>query len=103
MLLFTLILGHPTCSVTCAMQSKKQSLMKSQDHIQEYSRALVFRGLCDMATQDMIREGDGDALNRDWRLYNIEFQEKHRNYFPIACTLFAGKDLVKSYLNHLDS
>jgi hypothetical protein len=65
-----------------------------QDHVQEYTRVVAFHGLCDMARMDPIREGDGVALNRDWRAAMLEFHNRnHTNYFAISCALLAGEFL----------
>jgi hypothetical protein len=61
------------------------------DHVQEYTKAVGFRGLIEMCHRDMIREGDGAALNRDWRLMMVDFNNfNHSNYFTISTQLFAG-------------
>ena len=79
-----------TCSVTCG------KALADQDHIQEYTRAMAFHGLSDMVVKDAIREGDGEYVNIDWRLRMVDMHaNKHTQYLPIACNMFAGKFLLK--------
>lgn len=41
---------------------------KETDHVLEYTKALVFIGLFDMVTRANVRDGDGKAMIRMWRL-----------------------------------
>lgn len=90
----------PACSEACfAMLPKKLAEKSKRDYVQEYSRALAFRGLLDMATRAMIRNGDGPALNREWRLMMVEFHNyNHHNYFVIGHSLLASKILKHKIL-----
>ncbi|KAL3878532.1 hypothetical protein ACJMK2_030872 [Sinanodonta woodiana] len=50
-----------------------QYYKSNQDHIFEYSKALLWRGLGEMARHDAIREGDGDRIISNWRHDMIVF------------------------------
>jgi len=68
-----------------------------EDPLDHQTRPLVFSGLCDIAHRDMIREGDGIVLNRDWRLRMLEFANNHSNYFAISNKLLAGMNGALNY------
>jgi len=68
---------------------------KSHDYVQSYSKTLGFLGLVDMVNRDIVREGDGEALNSEWRLAMPEFANKnHTKYFVIGHDLLAGKKII---------
>ena len=51
-----------------------------------------FRGLVDMAARDAIREGDGDALDAEWRCCMVEYHSlRHIKYFRCGHQLLAGE------------
>ena len=54
----------------------------NDDHIWQYSKAMLFRGLGERVRYDAIRENDGDRIISHWRFDMIDFFEKHHpKYF----------------------
>ncbi|KAL3879135.1 hypothetical protein ACJMK2_031446, partial [Sinanodonta woodiana] len=56
--------GESFCSGQCEVMSTKSTkdYKSNQDHIFENSKALLWRGIGEMACHDAIREGDGDRI-----------------------------------------
>ncbi|KAL3831299.1 hypothetical protein ACJMK2_023069 [Sinanodonta woodiana] len=61
--------GEWFCSGQCEVMSTKSTndYKSNQDHIFEYSKALLWRGLGEMAPHDAISEGDRDRIINHWR------------------------------------
>ena len=76
------------CSNACRHIEGREDLY---DGVQAYVKAVGLRGLIDLCTRDMIREGDGPAINTDWRLSMADFiMHNHTNYFSIGHNILAG-------------
>ena len=77
--------GDFYCSTECSEASKQYKgviLQTSDDHVFEYSRAMLYRGLGERARYDAIRENDGDRIMSHWRFDMVEFFEMHHpKYF----------------------
>lgn len=77
------------CSQECRDKSKAG---KSHDHIQAYSQTLGYMGLVDMVNRDIIREGDGEALDSEWRLAMPELWNKnHKKYVILGHNILTGR------------
>ncbi|XP_038045915.1 uncharacterized protein LOC119720342 isoform X2 [Patiria miniata] len=76
----------------CSLACKRLGLKKSKsDGVQEYSRALLYEGLCHLAFRDAVREGDGPAILSHWRINTLQFwNSKHLKYFILAHNMLAG-------------
>jgi len=76
------------CSNACRAGTPGE---KTHDHVQAYSKALGFQGLVDLVNRDIVREGDGEALNSEWRAAMPQFSNKnHTNYFVLGHNLLTG-------------
>ena len=61
------------------------------DYVQNYSKALLFRGLYDMVMEDAVKEADGDAMMQLWRINLLDFwSNKHPKYLIQATRLLTG-------------
>jgi hypothetical protein len=77
------------CSKECRVSA---GIEEQHDYVLEYSKTLGYRGLTEMVHRDIVREGDGMALNREWRLHMADFHNyNHPRYFVIGHFLLAGK------------
>ncbi|XP_038045923.1 uncharacterized protein LOC119720343 [Patiria miniata] len=76
----------------CSLACKRLGLNKSKsDGVQEYSKALLYEGLCHLAFRDAVREGDGPAILSHWRINTLQFwNNKHLKYFILAHNMLAG-------------
>lgn len=74
------------CSRICSEQGGQ-----TQDHVRNYSLAVTWYGLLDLAHRDMIREADGLAMMSMWR-FNIPrfWSGHHYKYMIIAHRLLIG-------------
>ena len=63
------------------------------DHVQQYSRALLFRGLLHMLDKEFERENDGEEMMRMWKLNMLDFWRNHHNKY-----LILGHRLLSSKL-----
>ncbi|XP_038045920.1 uncharacterized protein LOC119720342 isoform X4 [Patiria miniata] len=76
------------CSPACKRLGRNQS---KSDGVQEYSKALLYEGLCHLAFRDAVREGDGPAILSHWRINTLQFwNSKHLKYFILAHNMLAG-------------
>ena len=74
------------CSIECSQASQKKKRVvvfhATNDHVFQYSRAMLFRGLGERARYDAIRENDGDRIISHWRSDMIDFYNmQHPKYF----------------------
>ena len=68
-----------------------RSVHERQDHTFNYSCALLYEGLKDLATRDMVRENDGVGMVTSWRILMPQFWENnHFKYLIIAHKLLSG-------------
>ncbi|XP_038046083.1 uncharacterized protein LOC119720481 [Patiria miniata] len=76
----------------CSPECEQRGLDKSaSDGVQEYSRALLFEGLCHLAFRDAVWEGDGPAILSHWRINTLQFwNNSHLKYFNLAHNMLAG-------------
>ena len=75
------------CSDQCALEEE------SDDGVLEYSKGLLWQGLQHLANRDAVREGDGPALLKFWRLNMPQFwQNGHPKYFILGHWLLASKE-----------
>ncbi|XP_078141846.1 uncharacterized protein LOC144539769 [Centroberyx gerrardi] len=73
------------CSESCLHGAEHE------DHVQNYSKAMIWEGLQHLARRDAVQEGDGEAMTEFWKLNMIQFWDrKHPNYFTIAFRMLAG-------------
>lgn len=64
--------------------------MYVDDEVLVHSKALLWRGLNHLARRNAIREGDGPAMARHWRVDMPEFwTHNHYNYLIIRHKLLA--------------
>ncbi|XP_038046724.1 uncharacterized protein LOC119720930 [Patiria miniata] len=76
------------CSPAC---KRLASFKPKGDRVHEYSRALLYEGLCHLAFRDAVREGDGPAILSHWRINTLQFwNNKHLKYFILAHNMLAG-------------
>lgn len=81
-----LISGDWYCSEECHLGEE------DDDHVQQYSLAVLWHGLNAMANRDAVREGDGPAMLVSWRINMLQFWEKHHPKYLILChQLLASK------------
>ncbi|KAL3889910.1 hypothetical protein ACJMK2_002229 [Sinanodonta woodiana] len=96
--------GEWFCSGQCEVMSTESTkdYKSNQDHIFEYSKALLWRGLGEMACHDAIREGDGDRIVSHWRHDMIEFfYQHHPKYFVCGYNLLSALNGgMSSHLAH---
>ena len=73
-------------------REKKQNREKlSKDWVFEYTKALLWRGLGEMARHDTLRENDGPRIIMHWRFDIIEFlTHNHTKYFVFAFRLLTS-------------
>ncbi|XP_003729577.2 uncharacterized protein LOC586013 isoform X1 [Strongylocentrotus purpuratus] len=74
------------CSIECSQASQKKKRVfvfhATDDHVFQYSRAMLFRGLGERARYDAIRENDGDRIISHWRFDMVDFYNmQHPKYF----------------------
>ena len=61
-------------------------------HKLEYSCSVVWLGLNDMARRDTVREADGEAIMRHWKLDMPQYWTyNHNKYLIIGHRMLAGK------------
>ncbi|XP_066264517.1 uncharacterized protein [Branchiostoma lanceolatum] len=73
------------CSSDCLQGAK------DEDSVQNYSRALLWEGLCHLVRRDTVREGDGMAMVDTWKLDMLSFWARnHYKYFIIGHHMLAG-------------
>ena len=68
--------GRWFCSNKCRGTAKDK-----HDYVQQYTKALGFRGLLDMVARDAVREGDGEAINSEWRMSMADYANFNRNNY----------------------
>ncbi|CAC5393731.1 ING3 [Mytilus coruscus] len=78
--------GKWFCSQTCEKSSKE-----AEDHKLNYNTRLLLRGLNDKIRRTAVRNGDGPAMIRFWKLFHINH---HPKYFILAHRLIAGMCIV---------
>jgi hypothetical protein len=62
-----------------------------QDHLLQYSKAVLFHGLRHLARRQAIRDGNGPVIIDDWRLELIDFWNgRHHNYLKLDHNLLIG-------------
>ncbi|CAH1242413.1 Hypp6676 [Branchiostoma lanceolatum] len=77
--------GHWYCSPDCVRGAQ------SEDNVQNYTKALMWEGMCHMARRDSVREGDGPAIVDMWKFDMVSFwTKKHFKYFIIAHQMLTG-------------
>ena len=72
------------CSSKCKAKhfSSSPTATDNCDHVYEYSRALLWRGLGEMVRHRSLRENDGNKIIRNWRFDMTDFfQYNHTKYF----------------------
>ena len=74
------------CSVDCAKSSKKRKGVLSShtttDHVYEYSKTLLHRGLGERVRSDAIRQNDGERMLMHWKYDMLEFESmNHPKHF----------------------
>ena len=86
------------CSVDCQRAPRKSSQDYSvqqsddDDHVRNYSIAVVWNGLLDLIHRDAIREADGNAMMTMWRCNMVRFWSGHHfKYLKIGHRLLSGK------------
>ena len=57
------------------------------DHVLEYSKGLLWKGLYHLANRDAIREGDGTMMIKFWKCDLVNFWNKGHNKYVIAAHL----------------
>ncbi|XP_014678664.1 PREDICTED: uncharacterized protein LOC106818475 [Priapulus caudatus] len=85
--------GEWFCSDECrASKSESPCLNEGElDHVLEYSKSVLWRGLLDRAQRDVVREGDGAAQISMWRISMPEFWlRRHHKYLILGHRLLAG-------------
>ena len=53
------------------------------DHIFEYSKAVIYRGLYDLVHRDVLRENDGQAMVSLWKNHMVDFNNNGHNKYLI--------------------
>lgn len=65
--------------------------MGDEDFTKNYSLDMLWRGLVDIEHRDAVREGDGEAMMRNWRIDMVQFwQHGHNKYMINGFRLLAG-------------
>ena len=84
------------CSLPCYQQSQSP-----RDSVLAYTKALGYRAIVDVAKRRIIREGDGIAINDEWRLDVLDYiNGNHKNYMVIGHNLAASKYKVSMAEKH---
>ncbi|CAC5382825.1 unnamed protein product [Mytilus coruscus] len=79
--------GKWLCSPTCEKSSKE-----TEDHKLNYNTGLLWRGLNDKIRRTAVRNGDGPAMIRFWKLDLVQFHINHHpKYFILAHRLKVGR------------
>ncbi|KAK3108451.1 hypothetical protein FSP39_008205, partial [Pinctada imbricata] len=83
------------CSKNCADEFKglggKETEGACKDHVFAYSKALMWRGIGEMARSDAIKENDGTRMIIHWKCDMPEFYEmNHTKYFIFAFRLLTA-------------
>ncbi|CAG2191195.1 unnamed protein product [Mytilus edulis] len=72
-------------------QKCEKSNKEAEDHKLNYNRGLLWRGLNDRIRRTAVRNGDGPAMIRFWKLDLVQFHITHHpKYFILAHRLIAG-------------
>lgn len=62
------------------------------DHVLNYSKTLVWRGLLNMTQRDAVREADGCAITSNWSINMLEFWKyNHYKYLILGHRFLARK------------
>ena len=69
-----------------------------EDHVKNYSLSLLWQGLRDLAHQDDIREGDGEAMMMIWRINMLQFWERKHNKYLIMGHRLLCSEYIQFYL-----
>ncbi|CAG2234437.1 unnamed protein product [Mytilus edulis] len=73
-------------------QKCEKSNKEAEDHKLNYNRGLLWRGLNDRIRRTAVRNGDGPAMIRFWKLDLVQFHITHHpKYFILAHRLIAGE------------
>ena len=88
--------GDWWCSKECKLESAKKKRQPSipvmDDHVFNYTTALTFRGLQDMALRAAVRANDGDDMMALSRMSMPEFYtERHNKYLILGHRLLSGE------------
>ena len=74
------------CSEMCFIASD------AHDHVLNYTKALVWEGLYNLARRDAVREGDGEAMTDFWKMDMVLFwTRKHTKDFTKCHRLLTGR------------
>ena len=74
------------CSEMCFIASD------ADDHVLNYTKALVWEGLYNMARRDAIKEGDGEAMTDFWKMDMVLFwARKHLKDFTTCHRMLTGR------------
>ena len=69
-----------------------------QDHLLQYSKAVVFHGLRHLARRQAIRDGNGHQIIDEWRLID-SWNGNHKNY--VISSLVSKHEPVLKHSNAL--
>ena len=76
------------------MRNKKDG-DTTDDHISEYSKAMLWHGLFMVCNIDAERENDGPQMIRIWKMCIPQFWSKnHHKYLTLAHRLLAGMQIT---------
>ena len=88
---YALFKDHWYCSEECELGEE------SDDGVLEYSKGLLWHGLNLIANRDAVREGDGPAMLKFWRLNMSQFWLfNHPKYLFLGHLLLVSKNFFNS-------